>query len=77
MAALAARAGAPLLAAAALDALGDERWPAMRRMRFAEYVSLALPRFLLRLPYGKDADAPQEFAYSDYTSGTGVRLSLG
>ena len=70
MAALAARAGAPLLAAAALDALGDERWQAMRRMPSAEYVSLALPRFLLRLPYGKDADAPQEFAFEEMPQGS-------
>jgi type VI secretion system protein ImpC len=70
MAALSARAGAPLLAAAALDALGNERWQAMRRMPSAEYVGLALPRFLLRLPYGKDADAPQEFAFEEMPKGS-------
>lgn len=69
-AALSARAGAPLLAGAAIDALGDERWQAMRRMPSAEYVSLALPRFLLRLPYGKDADAPQEFAFEEMPQGS-------
>jgi len=70
MAALSAHAGAPLLAAAALDALGNERWQAMRRMPSAQYVGLALPRFLLRLPYGKDADAPQEFAFEEMPKGS-------
>ena len=70
MAALSARAGAPLLAAAALDALGSERWQAVRRMPSAQYVGLALPRFLLRLPYGKDADAPQEFAFEEMPKGS-------
>ena len=70
MAALAAGAGAPLLAAAALDAIGNERWEAVRRMPSAEYIGLALPRFLLRLPYGKDADAPQEFAFEEMPTGS-------
>jgi type VI secretion system protein ImpC len=35
---------------------GDAAWAALRREPWAAHVGLALPRLLLRLPYGRDAD---------------------
>jgi type VI secretion system protein ImpC len=40
-------------------------WRRLRRSRDAEHVGLALPRFLLRLPYGKDSDPVDTFAFEE------------
>ncbi|MCI0377171.1 MAG: type VI secretion system contractile sheath large subunit, partial [Gemmataceae bacterium] len=37
-----------------VDAAAQELWQELRQLPEAEYVGLALPRFLLRMPYGKD-----------------------
>ena len=58
---IAATSGAPFLAEAQPleQAEATAAWQSLRRSREARWVGLALPRFLLRLPYGK-ATAPVE-----------------
>lgn len=83
--ALAARAGAPLLAAATPQALGcssvaqlaeprrwlaaDDpalaHWAALRASPMAEWITLALPRVLLRLPYGAATDPVSGFDFEE------------
>lgn len=83
--ALAARAGAPFLAAAGLDLLGcaaverlpepaswsplqgdpEARWRALRKSSGAPFLGLALPRVLLRLPYGAKTDPIDSFAFEE------------
>jgi type VI secretion system protein ImpC len=41
----------------AVDAHGRERWNELRASAVAPWIGLALPRLLLRLPYGPDTDA--------------------
>jgi type VI secretion system protein ImpC len=67
---LARAAGAPFLAegdlgggrAAAEDA---GPWGALRRSAEASWLGLALPRYLLRLPYGKKTDAVESFRFEE------------
>lgn len=40
-------------------------WATLRSLPEARYVGLALPRFLLRLPYGKDTDATELFEFEE------------
>src|SRR5262249_1900893 len=42
-----------------------EIWEALRGLADARYLGLALPRFLLRLPYGKDTDPVEGFAFEE------------
>lgn len=46
-------------------------WQALRRTTEAEWVGLALPRFLLRLPYGAATDSTEAFDFEE-TSGAPV-----
>ena len=41
------------------------KWRALRESEDARYVGLTLPRFLLRLPYGKDTEPVKSFDYSE------------
>ncbi len=43
----------------------DVRWQALRSRSAASHVGLALPRFLLRLPYGKRTDAITAFEFEE------------
>jgi len=43
-------------------------WEVLRRIPDASYLGLAVPRFLLRLPYGKDTDPIEEFAFEEMTA---------
>jgi type VI secretion system protein ImpC len=70
--AVAAQVGAPLLGAAdpRLDwsALEDEaaaRWQGLRGSPQASAIGLALPRWLLRLPYGPKTDPIESFAFDE------------
>lgn len=83
--ALAARAGAPVLAAATpslagaggLDDLATPRrwlaeddpslawWQALRMAPMAPWIGLALPRVLMRLPYGAATDPVARFAFEE------------
>jgi len=49
------------------DADGANAWAALRRLPEASAVGLALPRFLLRLPYGKKTDAIESFDFEEMT----------
>lgn len=42
-----------------------ETWTALREAPCAHYLALALPRLLLRMPYGKKADAVERFAFEE------------
>lgn len=68
---LAAQAGGPLLAAGNPSlALGDAAtlagWQSLRHSEAAPYISLAAPRVLLRLPYGKRCDPCSAFAFEEF-----------
>ena len=43
----------------------DEDWKALRSLKEASYLGLALPRFLLRLPYGADTDPVDYFDFEE------------
>lgn len=43
-------------------------WEALRGQPEAEYLGLAIPRFLLRLPYGKETDAAVQFDFEEITA---------
>ncbi len=47
---------------------GAEAWAALRRLPEAKYVGLALPRILLRLPYGKETNAVEAFDFEELSS---------
>ena len=66
MGALAKAAGAPLLAGVAKDVVGLERvFPDLRKTAVARWIGLAMPRFLLRLPYGAKTDATERFEFEE------------
>lgn len=81
MGALGARAGGPFLAAAQASLLGcaspaglsdpgrwvpqDAAWGELRRSEAAPWLGLALPRVLLRLPYGPKTDPVEAFAFDE------------
>lgn len=44
---------------------GSQAWEALRKLPEATYLGLALPRFLLRLPYGADTEPTEEFAFEE------------
>jgi len=68
-----AAAGVPLLSAAdpslaAHDAPPDwSGWQELRQRPEAAMIGLALPRFLLRLPYGEQTDEVDRFAFEEQT----------
>lgn len=43
-------------------------WVALRRLPEASWIGLAFPRFLLRLPYGKDTDPAERFHFEEMPS---------
>ena len=45
---------------------GSDAWDALRRLPQASWLGLALPRFLLRLPYGKQAESTERFAFEEF-----------
>ena len=47
---------------------GAEAWAALRRLPEARYCGLALPRLLLRLPYGKETNAVEAFDFEELSS---------
>lgn len=48
-----------------LDAETDDRWSALRRSPWARWIGLALPRVLVRLPYGKRTDRTERFDFEE------------
>ncbi len=53
----------------AMDPEAEQRWQALRQRPEAAYLGLALPRFLLRLPYGKNASVVEEFDFEELPEG--------
>ncbi len=49
------------------DEYGKTAWQALQKMPEAAYLGLALPRFLLRLPYGADTDPLEQFDFEEMT----------
>jgi hypothetical protein len=47
---------------------GAEAWAALRRLPEARHVGLALPRLLLRLPWGKETNAVEAFDFEELSS---------
>ena len=64
---IAAAIGAPLLAESQppSEAEWGADWTALRRSAEARWIGLALPRFLLRLPYGKATSEVESFAFEE------------
>jgi type VI secretion system protein ImpC len=44
-----------------------QAWAAFRQRPEASFIGLALPRFLLRLPYGKDTEPIEQFDFEEFT----------
>jgi type VI secretion system protein ImpC len=68
---IASHAGGPLLAGADWALAGDDAaalagWQSLRRSEAARWIGLALPRLLLRLPYGKLSDPIEAFAFEEF-----------
>jgi type VI secretion system protein ImpC len=51
-----------------LDKATLEAWDAVRRLQQAGWLGLALPRFLMRLPYGKQTILAETFAFEEFTT---------
>lgn len=47
---------------------GKEAWQALRELPEAAFLGLALPRFLLRQPYGKESDPIDSFSFEELPS---------
>jgi type VI secretion system protein ImpC len=59
-------AGAPLIAGLAPDVVGlDKAFDELRQSAYACWIGLAMPRFLLRLPYGKNAAETETFTFEE------------
>lgn len=87
MARIAAAAQAPFLAAIGTDCLEKvdpdevhplvrESWTALKGLSEAAYVGLAVPRFLLRRPYGQRSDPIDPFEFEEFTPQNGLRGML-
>lgn len=62
-------AGAPFIAGLGLGEVGiDKAFAELRRSAHARWIGLALPRFLLRLPYGKGALETESFAFEELSA---------
>ena len=69
--AVAREAGAPFLAATSpqmLENIGAGAFSQIRKLPQAPWIGLALPRFLLRLPYGKETAPVELFDFEECTS---------
>ena len=66
IAAMARQAGAPFLSGVAPDVVGITRvFDGLRRSPDARWIGMALPRFLLRTPYGAKGDSTEEFEFEE------------
>lgn len=55
---------------------GTETWQALRESAVAPWIGLALPRLLLRLPYGASTDPIDAFAFEELTAASGHEALL-
>jgi type VI secretion system protein ImpC len=60
---IASHAGAPFVAEGSVDM--GEHWSELQRVPEADHLALALPRFLLRLPYGAKTRKIDSFAFEE------------
>ena len=68
--AIASQAGGPFLAAAKPELVeAAEGWDALRKSTVAPWIGLALPRVLLRLPYGRASDPVASFPFEELAPG--------
>ncbi len=65
LAAIAAKAGAPWIAEADASLLGAPEWSAFRCTEAASWIGLALPRVMIRMPYGKNSDPCESFPFEE------------
>jgi type VI secretion system protein ImpC len=62
-------AGAPFIASLGLGEVGlDKAFAELRQSTYARWIGLALPRFLLRLPYGKTGMETESFAFEELSA---------
>jgi type VI secretion system protein ImpC len=62
-------AGAPFIASLGLGEVGlDKAFAELRQSTHARWIGLALPRFLLRLPYGKSGAETESFAFEELSA---------
>lgn len=84
---IAAAAKAPFIAAIGKDVVNVkkpedvhplvlESWSAVRQLPAAAYVGLAVPRFMLRWPYGAKTEPIEPFKFEEFTKQSGVRGML-
>ncbi len=52
------------------DPMAEQRWQELRKSPEAASIGLALPRLLLRLPYGKDTEPIDQFDFEELSCGT-------
>jgi type VI secretion system protein ImpC len=55
-----------------LHPLVRESWDALAKMPAAGYVGLAVPRFMLRAPYGEQTDPIESFDFEEFTPRAGL-----
>jgi type VI secretion system protein ImpC len=55
-----------------LNALIAESWSALKQLPETEYLALTVPRFLLRLPYGKKTSPIDRFEFEEFTPQYGL-----
>ncbi len=48
---------------------GNRAWGGLRKLPQASYLGLALPRFILRLPYGADTEPTERFEFEEMVEG--------
>lgn len=51
------------------DTEAGKLWYALRSVPETEYLGLAIPRFLARLPYGADTEPLESFSFEEFTDG--------
>ena len=84
---VAAAAGAPFIAGVSADCLIERKpsdvhplitdsWAALRQTPQANYLGLAVPRFMLRWPYGAATEPIESFRFEEFTPQSGLRGML-
>ncbi|HUA64102.1 MAG TPA: type VI secretion system contractile sheath large subunit [Verrucomicrobiae bacterium] len=69
IAGIARSAGAPFLSGLGASVVGLKgAFDELRRLPAARWVGLAMPRILLRMPYGKNSDETETFAFEEMTN---------
>lgn len=51
------------------DSGAKDIWEAVRGLPESSFLGLALPRFLLRLPYGRETDPTETFSFEEFATG--------